>query len=55
MPQRHIPCLLMRGGTSRAPYFLAKDLPTDREALARVLIVLAELREHSCRRWAGST
>jgi 2-methylaconitate cis-trans-isomerase PrpF len=38
MPQRHIPCLLMRGGTSRAPYFLAKDLPTDREALARVLI-----------------
>ncbi len=33
-----IPCILMRGGTSRAPYFNAKDLPTDRDALAQVLI-----------------
>ena len=28
----------MRGGTSRAPYFLARDLPDDRDAIARVLI-----------------
>src|SRR5438445_6783084 len=25
--QRKIPCVLMRGGTSRGPYFLASDLP----------------------------
>lgn len=30
----------MRGGTSRAPYFLARDLPADREAIARVLIAI---------------
>ena len=38
MSLRDIPVLLMRGGTSRAPYFLAEDLPGDRDALARVLI-----------------
>ena len=27
--QRKIPCVLMRGGTSRGPYFLASDLPVD--------------------------
>ncbi len=27
--QRKIPCVLMRGGTSRGPYFLAADLPAD--------------------------
>ncbi|HKB63513.1 MAG TPA: 4-oxalomesaconate tautomerase [Burkholderiales bacterium] len=27
--QRKIPCVLMRGGTSRGPYFLASDLPAD--------------------------
>src|SRR5512134_501200 len=26
---RRIPCVLMRGGTSRGPYLLASDLPTD--------------------------
>ncbi|MGP3696050.1 4-oxalomesaconate tautomerase [Rhodobacter sp. NSM] len=26
---RRIPCVLMRGGTSRGPFFLANDLPTD--------------------------
>jgi len=26
---RRIPCVLMRGGTSRGPYFLATDLPSD--------------------------
>lgn len=38
MPQTEIPCILMRGGTSRGPYFNAADLPDDRETLARVLI-----------------
>ena len=27
--QRKIPCVIMRGGTSRGPYFLASDLPAD--------------------------
>ncbi|MEP6885690.1 MAG: 4-oxalomesaconate tautomerase [Gammaproteobacteria bacterium] len=27
--QRAIPCLFMRGGTSRGPFFLESDLPTD--------------------------
>ncbi|MGG5811575.1 4-oxalomesaconate tautomerase [Falsiroseomonas sp. CW058] len=27
--QTRIPCVLMRGGTSRGPYFLASDLPAD--------------------------
>lgn len=33
-----IPCVLMRGGTSRGPYFLASDLPADPAARDRVLI-----------------
>ena len=35
---RDIPCLLMRGGTSKGPYFNAADLPTDRDELSAVLI-----------------
>jgi len=38
MSQREIPCILMRGGTSRAPYFNSADLPSNRDVLARVLI-----------------
>lgn len=38
MTQTAIPCLLMRGGTSRGPYFNGADLPDDRETLARVLV-----------------
>ncbi|MEM9676545.1 MAG: 4-oxalomesaconate tautomerase [Pseudomonadota bacterium] len=38
MPQRDIPCLLMRGGTSRGPYFNAADLPVDRDELAKLLV-----------------
>ncbi|HSG95270.1 MAG TPA: PrpF domain-containing protein, partial [Afifellaceae bacterium] len=38
MSQRPIPAIMMRGGTSRGPYFNAADLPEDRETLARVLI-----------------
>ncbi|MEM7427059.1 MAG: 4-oxalomesaconate tautomerase [Pseudomonadota bacterium] len=38
MPSKDIPCILMRGGTSRGPYFNAADLPGDRDRLADVLI-----------------
>jgi 4-oxalomesaconate tautomerase len=38
MPQREIPCILMRGGTSRGPYFNAADLPEDRETMGEVLM-----------------
>lgn len=38
MTQRDIPCILMRGGTSKGPYFNAADLPDDRDELADVLI-----------------
>ncbi|MGL6259562.1 4-oxalomesaconate tautomerase [Vibrio sp. WXL210] len=33
-----LPCVLMRGGTSRGPYFLASDLPQDRDQMADVLM-----------------
>jgi 4-oxalomesaconate tautomerase len=33
-----IPCVLMRGGTSRGPFFLEKDLPSDQRARERVLL-----------------
>lgn len=35
-----IPCLLMRGGTSRGPYFNAAYLPEDRDRLAQMLIAV---------------
>ena len=38
MTQTAIPYLLMRGGSSRGPYFNRADLPEDIETLARVLI-----------------
>ena len=38
MTTRAIPCVLMRGGTSRGPYFLASDLPSDPGARDEVLI-----------------
>jgi len=37
--QTRIPCVLMRGGTSRGPFFLASDLPAD--AAARDAVLLA--------------
>ncbi|MGE9551131.1 4-oxalomesaconate tautomerase [Erwinia amylovora] len=40
MRQRRIPCLLMRGGTSKAACFLAEDLPTDRDLRDRVLLAV---------------
>lgn len=33
-----IPCIWMRGGTSKGAFFLAKDLPDDREARDRLLL-----------------
>lgn len=33
-----IPCVLMRGGTSRGPFFLREWLPTDEEQLKEVLV-----------------
>lgn len=35
-----IPCLLMRGGTSKGPYFKAEDLPSDIEGRDRVLLAV---------------
>lgn len=40
MRQRRIPCLLMRGGTSKAACFLAEDLPQDRDLRDRVLLAV---------------
>lgn len=40
MSQTGIPCVIMRGGTSRGPYFKLADLPKDRETLARVLLAV---------------
>jgi 4-oxalomesaconate tautomerase len=36
--QTSIPCVIMRGGTSRGPFFLTSDLPTDAEQRDRVLL-----------------
>ncbi|MDJ0832758.1 MAG: 4-oxalomesaconate tautomerase [Gammaproteobacteria bacterium] len=35
-----IPCTLMRGGTSKGPYFLSTDLPADRQQLAAILLAV---------------
>ncbi|MGH8415835.1 MAG: 4-oxalomesaconate tautomerase [Pseudomonas sp.] len=38
MGQVHIPCMLIRGGTSRGAYFLADDLPSDANIRDQVLL-----------------
>lgn len=38
MTQRAIPCVVMRGGTSKGLYFRAEDLPTDGAARDRLLL-----------------
>ncbi|WP_213767662.1 4-oxalomesaconate tautomerase [Caballeronia sp. dw_19] len=38
--QRSIPCMLMRGGTSKGAFFLAEDLPTDPATRDRVLLAV---------------
>ncbi len=40
MTQTGIPFLLLRGGTSRGPYFKRSDLPEDLALLSEVLISL---------------
>jgi 4-oxalomesaconate tautomerase len=40
MRQRRLPCLLMRGGTSKAACLLASDLPSDADRRDRVLLAL---------------
>ena len=40
MMQRSIPCLFMRGGTSRGPFFLESDLPTDTAARDATLLAV---------------
>ncbi len=40
MAQRRIPCLLMRGGTSKAACFLAEDLPNDPQQRDAVLLAV---------------
>jgi 4-oxalomesaconate tautomerase len=38
--QTAIPCTLMRGGTSKGPFFLATDLPSDPQLRDRVLLAV---------------
>ncbi len=38
--QTAIPCILMRGGTSKGPFFYAGDLPKDKETRDKVLLSL---------------
>ena len=40
MQQTAIPCVFMRGGTSKGPYFLADDLPSDPAMRDRVLLAV---------------
>ena len=40
MATRKIPCVIMRGGTSRGPYFKAADLPPDPAERDRVLLAV---------------
>lgn len=40
MEQVKIPCVLMRGGTSKGPYFLASDLPSDPDLRDKVLLAV---------------
>ncbi len=40
MRQRQIPCLLMRGGTSKGAFFLADDLPADPAQRDAVLLAV---------------
>ena len=38
IPQSKIPCVLMRGGTSKGPFFLSRDLPSDTARRDAILI-----------------
>jgi 4-oxalomesaconate tautomerase len=49
--QRSIPCLFMRGGTSRGPFFVESDLPAD--AAARDAVLLAVMGSPDVRQIDG--
>jgi 4-oxalomesaconate tautomerase len=51
MRQTAIPCVLMRGGTSKGPYFLADDLPA--EAAVRDQVLLAVMGSPDVRQVDG--
>jgi 4-oxalomesaconate tautomerase len=51
MRQQRVPCLLMRGGTSKGAYFLADDLPV--EAAARDRLLLAAMGSPDARQIDG--
>ena len=36
--QTKIPCVMMRGGTSKGTYFIASDLPEDEKLLEEILL-----------------
>lgn len=40
VPQRGVPCLFMRGGTSKGPFFKAEDLPTDKALRDQTLLTI---------------
>ncbi len=44
--QTAIPCTMMRGGTSRGPYFLAGELPADEASRDRVLLATMGSPDH---------
>lgn len=43
--QTAIPCWVMRGGTSKGLYFLARDLPSDEETRSAVLLAAMGSRD----------
>ena len=49
-----IPCVLMRGGTSKGPVILASDLPEETEARDAVLLSLMAVEARKPVRWPSS-
>ena len=50
--QTKIPCVIMRGGTSRGPFFKLTDLPSDVPTRDAVLLSVMARRTRS--RWTAS-
>jgi hypothetical protein len=53
MPQRRIPAVFMRGGTSKAIVFHARDLPAERDAWAPILLAAMGSPDPSMRQLNG--
>lgn len=54
--QTKIPCIVMRGGTSRGPFFLATDLPSDQPTRDEVLLaVMGSAHEYQVDGIGGAT